>query len=157
MRDMDRWLGNGGMPILDHLGAALERYGDGWVEGGWVPTEAACNPFGGVHAGVFAVVHDALMNFAVNAGLEKGSRTRATLNLNAEYVRVARAGDRLAVRGEVVRITRQVAHAEATVRDGEGDLVSRATGTFLLERAAPSAATPSTATPSAGAPSADTA
>jgi uncharacterized protein (TIGR00369 family) len=133
-RDMDRWLGNGGMPILDLLGAALTAYGEGWVEGTWTPTAEACNPFGGVHAGTSAVLHDALMNFAVNAGLASGARTRATLDLQAAYVRGARAGDALALRGEVVRLTRQVAHAEATVRDGGGDLVSRATGTFLLER-----------------------
>jgi acyl-coenzyme A thioesterase PaaI-like protein len=31
-------------------------------------------------------------------------------------------------------MARQVAYAEATTRDGEGQLVSRATGTFLLHR-----------------------
>jgi acyl-coenzyme A thioesterase PaaI-like protein len=38
------------------------------------------------------------------------------------------------VRGEVVRMARQVAFAEATVHDPEGILISRATGTFLLYR-----------------------
>jgi uncharacterized protein (TIGR00369 family) len=124
------------MPILDVLGAALTQYGDGWVEGTWVATDVACNPFGGVHAGTSAVLHDALMTFAINSALEGGARMRATLDLQAAYVRGARVGDHLGLRGDVVRLTRQVAHAEATVRDGEGDLVSRATGTFLLERPA---------------------
>ena len=34
-------------------------------------------------------------------------------------------------------MAKQVAYGEATVRDGEGLLVSRATGTFLLHRPEP--------------------
>jgi acyl-coenzyme A thioesterase PaaI-like protein len=77
------------------------------------------------------------MNFAVNAGLEGRDRTRATLEMKTETMRVANAGDQLAVRGEVVRSAKQVAYAEATVRDATGQIVSRATGTFLLHREPP--------------------
>jgi acyl-coenzyme A thioesterase PaaI-like protein len=35
-----------------------------------------------------------------------------------------------------VRAAKQVAYAEASVRDAQGQLVSRATGTFLLQREA---------------------
>jgi acyl-coenzyme A thioesterase PaaI-like protein len=38
------------------------------------------------------------------------------------------------VRGEVVRLTRQIAYAESTITSDEGKLVSRATGTFLVHR-----------------------
>jgi len=38
------------------------------------------------------------------------------------------------VRGEVVRLTRQIAYAEATIASDEGKLVSRSTGTFLVHR-----------------------
>ena len=38
------------------------------------------------------------------------------------------------MRGDVVRMARQVAYGEATTRDAEGRLVSRSTGTFLLHR-----------------------
>jgi acyl-coenzyme A thioesterase PaaI-like protein len=54
--------------------------------------------------------------------------------MKTETMRVANAGDQLAVRGEVVRAARQVAYVEASVRDAEGQIVSRATGTFLLHR-----------------------
>ena len=133
-RDMDRWLGNGGMPILDILGAALTNYGDGWVQGSWTPTAEACNPFGTVHAGTSNVVHDALMTFAINAGLERGERSRATLDLHTSYVRSAQMNDPLVLRGDIVRLTRQVAHAEATVTNAAGDVISRSSGTFLLDR-----------------------
>jgi uncharacterized protein (TIGR00369 family) len=135
---MDRWLGDGGMPIIGALGGAFEAYGhdhDGWVSGRWVPTALACNPRGIVQAGVHAVIHDGAMNFAINAGLPKGDLARATLEMKSELLRAANAGDQLAVTGSVTRQARLVAHAEARVSDAEGRLVSRATGTFLIQRA----------------------
>jgi len=139
MRDMDRWLGDGGMAIIAAIGASLDAYGtqssgEGWVTGRWQPTVMACNPHGIVQAGVHGVVLDAAMNFAINASLEGKDRTRATLEMKTETMRVASAGDDLFVRGDVVRLAKQVAYAEASVKDPSGRLVSRATGTFLLHR-----------------------
>lgn len=136
---MDRWLGDGGMPLLGQLGASLEAYGVdgedlGWVEGTFSPGELACNPHGTVQAGVHAVLFDAAMNFAVNAALSSGDRTRGTLELKTETMRPALSGTRYALRGEVTRLARQVAFAEASLRDGDGRVISRATGTFLLDR-----------------------
>jgi uncharacterized protein (TIGR00369 family) len=134
---MGKWLGDGGMPVIGALGGAFESYGDdggGWAEGTWVPTSLACNPRGAVQAGVHAVLHDAAMNFAVNAGLPAGDHARATLELKSELFRSASAGDRLVLRGDVTRQAKLVAYAEARVRNAEGELVSRATATFLLQR-----------------------
>ena len=136
---MDRWLGDGGMPLLAGIGASLDRYGVdgedlGWVEGVITPTTLACNPHGTVQAGVHAVVLDAAMNFAINAALPGKARTRGTLDSKCETMRAAQLGATYAVRGDVTRMARQVAFAEATLRDAEGALVSRATGTFLLYR-----------------------
>ncbi len=131
---MDRWLGDGGMPIIAAIGVAFRSYGDGCVEGTWEPADIACNPHGIVQAGVHGVVLDAAMNFAVNAGLDGRDRTRATLEMKTETMLPAAVGTPYAVRGEVVRMAKQVAFAEATVRDPDGKLVSRATGTFLLHR-----------------------
>jgi len=126
------------MPVIAALGGSFDSYGaegGGWVRGTWVPTELACNPRGVVQAGVHAVLHDGAMNFAVNAGLPAADRARATLELKSELLRAATAGDRLTVRGEVTRQAKLVAYAEARVTDADGLLVSRATATFLLERA----------------------
>jgi uncharacterized protein (TIGR00369 family) len=137
---MDRWLGDGGMPIIEAVGGAFDGYGcgedgRGWVTASWQPTALACNPHGIVQAGVHSVLLDAAMNFAINTELEGRDRTRATLEMKAETMRVAKAGDQLRVEGHVVRMARQVAYAEATARDDSGELVSRSTGTFLLHRA----------------------
>jgi len=140
MKDMDRWLGDGGMPIIEAVGARFESYGcdeqgRGWVKASWSPGPLACNPHGIVQAGVHSVLLDAAMNFAINTELEGKDRTRATLEMKTETMRVAKAGEDLAVEGKVVRMARQVAYAEAAARDPEGQLVSRSTGTFLLLRA----------------------
>ena len=46
MRNLDKSLGDGGMPLLAQLGLSFERYGEGWAEATWTPTELACNPLG---------------------------------------------------------------------------------------------------------------
>jgi uncharacterized protein (TIGR00369 family) len=140
MKDMDRWLGDGGMAIIEAIGAAFDGYGDGWATASWAPTQLACNPHGYVQAGVHSVLLDAAMNFAINASLDGRDRTRSTLEMKTDTMRAANLGGAFTVRGEVSRMAKQVAYAEATVRDADGNLVSRATGTFLLHRE-PQAAT----------------
>jgi len=139
IKDMDRWLGDGGMPIIAAVGASFDDYGVdgedlGWASGSFVPTSLACNPHGIVQAGVHSLLLDAAMNFAINAAMPGRSRTRATLELKTEVMRPASVGEHYRLRGDVVRMARQVAYAEATLHDGEDRLASRSTGTFLLHR-----------------------
>lgn len=136
-KNLDRWLGDGGMPLVDALGCSFDGYGPddgGWCTATWTPTDLACNPHGIVQAGAHSVILDAAMNFALNAGLDGKDRTRATLELKTEVMRAAAAGEAVAIRGEVTRQAKQVAFAEATARDSDGRLVSRSTGTWLLHR-----------------------
>ena len=130
---MDRSLGDGGMALLGQLGIAFDSYGEGWATATWTPTALACNPAGTVHGGVYGVVHDAAMNFATNAALESGDRA-ATLELKYSTMRAAKAGDVLTVRGEVVRLARQVAYLETAIRDAAGESISTGTGTFFVRR-----------------------
>lgn len=137
---MDRWLGNGGMAMIGAIGGSFDEYGVdgedlGWVQGTFTPTPLACNPHGAVQAGVHSVMLDAAMNFAINAALVGRDRTEGTIEMTTELMRPALLEGRYGVRGEVVRMTRQIAYAEATIRSDEGKLVSRATGTFLVKRA----------------------
>jgi uncharacterized protein (TIGR00369 family) len=132
MRNLEKSLGDGGMPLLAQLGVSFERYGEGWAEATWTPTELACNPLGPVHGGVYAVVHDAAMNFATNSALERGDRS-ATLDLSYQTRRAAAAGDTLQVRGEVVQLTRSVAYVESVISNVDG--VSRGMATFAVRRA----------------------
>lgn len=139
IKDMDRWLGDGGMELIGTVGASFDAYGVdgedlGWVDGTFTPTAPACNPHGIVQAGVHGLLLDAAMNFAINAALPGRSRTRATLEMKVETMRPAVLGGSYRLRGEVVRLARQVAYAEASVSDDDGHLLSRSTGTFLLHR-----------------------
>jgi len=136
---MDRWLGDGGMAIIGAVGGSFDAYGIdgedlGWVSGTFTPLDLACNPHGSVQAGVHSVLLDAAMNFAINAALGGKDRTNATIEMTTELMRPALRGESYTVRGDVVRLTRQIAYAEATVSNVEGKLVSRATGTFLVHR-----------------------
>jgi uncharacterized protein (TIGR00369 family) len=136
---MDKALGDGGMALLGQLGVDFVRYGEGWVEADWTPTDSACNPVGAVHGGVYAVVHDAAMNFATNSALERGE-SGATISITYSTMRGAKAGAALAVRGEVVRLARQIAYLTTTITNADGEVVSTASGTFILRRREPTPA-----------------
>jgi uncharacterized protein (TIGR00369 family) len=136
---MDRWLGDGGMAIIAAVGGSFEHYGVdgedlGWASGLFTPTDLACNPHGRVQAGVHALLLDAAMNFSINAALPGRDRTQGTIEMTTELLRPATLGERYALRGEVVRLTRQIAFAEATLTSAEDKLVSRSSGTFLIQR-----------------------
>jgi uncharacterized protein (TIGR00369 family) len=136
---MDRWLGNGGMAIIDAVGASITSYGVdgedlGWAEGELNATELACNPHDGVQGGVQAILLDAIINFAINAALSGKDRTKATIEMKTEFMRGAVRGQRYTFRGEVTRIGRQVAYGESYLRDADGQVISRCTATFLLHR-----------------------
>jgi len=146
IKNMDRWLGNGGMELIGTVGGSFGDYGVdgedlGWVTGSFTPAPLACNPHGIVQAGVHGLLLDAAMNFAVNAALAGRDRSRATLEMKVETMRPASVGETYRLRGDVVRLARQVAYAEATMSNGEDQLVSRTTGTFLLYRASDEVAT----------------
>jgi len=137
---MDRWLGDGGMAIIELIGGTLTSYGVdgedlGWVEGEFTPTQLACNPHGFAQAGVQAVLLDAAINFAINAALRGKDRTKATIEMKSELMRPCVMGETYQLRGEVVRLGRQVAYGEASIVNAEGEIVSRATGSFLVHRA----------------------
>jgi uncharacterized protein (TIGR00369 family) len=132
-RDMSKWLGNGGMPLLDELGASIRDYRVGHAEGEWKPTSLCCNPQGFVQAGTFTVVLDALMNFAVLASLDPGETT-ATLEIKTSNLRPALEGHTLKCEGKVERLGSTVAFTTGAVFDDAGRVVAQATGTFFLRR-----------------------
>lgn len=139
MRNMDKWLGTGGMELIGKLGASFETYGVnennlGWVRGSWVPTELCLNPHKIAQAGVQAVLLDALMNFAVNTSLEGKDHTKATLEMKLELLRPATKGITYNLYGCISHITRQIAFGYAEISDDNANVISKSTGTFLLKR-----------------------
>ena len=78
-----------------------------------------------MHGGVYGVIFDAAMNFAVNSALESGDRG-STLDVSYQIVRAPEAGTALAVRADVVRAARSVAFVESRITDAAGDVIARA-------------------------------
>ncbi len=141
-KDMERWLGDGGMPIIGVVGGAFTAYGVdgedlGWVVGTFTPTDMACNPHGITQAGIHSLLLDAAMNFAINAALPGKARTRGTLEMKTECMRPALKGDatRCAARSSAWPSRWPTERRRCGLADGA--LVSRATGTFLLHRPDP--------------------
>ncbi len=137
---MDRWLGDGGMPIIATIGGSIDAYGVdgedlGWATGSFSPTEIACNPHGSVQAGVQTILLDAVINFAINSALRGKDRTKATIEIKTELMRPVLRGETYQLRGDVTRLGRQVAYGEGVLTNAAGDTVSRATSTFLVHRA----------------------
>lgn len=133
-RNMDRWLGDGGMPLLGALGVDLTTYTEGSVAGTWTPTPLACNPNGPVQGGTFGVVLDGVMTFATLSALERGEHC-TSLEMKISWLRGAREGHDLSVTGKVLRLARKVAFAEAKVTTIGGEIVATGSGTLLLRRA----------------------
>jgi acyl-coenzyme A thioesterase PaaI-like protein len=140
VKDMTGLFGGAGLPILDAVGVSFDDYGvedddrAGWATARWAPTPLACDEKGVVASGVFAVVLDAAMSFAVSAGLSGKDRSGGALEIKTETMRSALCDEPLSVRGAVMRRAKQVAFAEARIEDAKGRLVSRSTGTFLIQR-----------------------
>jgi uncharacterized protein (TIGR00369 family) len=133
-KNMDRWLGDGGMPVIEAIGGSIDEYGDGWCTGTWTPTKMACNPHDGVQAGVYGIMLDAAMNFAINASLEGKDRTRATLEMKTDCLKGAVLGEKLTVRGQVDRMTKVIAFSSSEIRNEKDELICRSTGTFMVHR-----------------------
>lgn len=136
MRDLDRFLGDGGMPLLAELGVSFTGYAPNESTATWTVRATCLNPAGIVQAGVHAVVLDAAMYFALVASLESGEYG-STLEMSTQTLEPARGEDQLTVQGQVTRVARTVAFCWAEVRRGE-QRISTAHATFAVRRREPS-------------------
>lgn len=88
------------------------------------------NLVGSLHGGMIATVADTAMGLAVRTALPEGSAP-VTAQMEVRFVAPVRGGTVLG-RGRVVRTGRRAAFAEADVVDGSGELVARASATFVI-------------------------
>ncbi|SDM68281.1 uncharacterized domain 1-containing protein [Allokutzneria albata] len=128
------------------VGLRVSRAAHGLVEMEWTPGETLANVVGTVHGGYTAMVLD---EACCSAGVSTGERCYpvSTLNLAVDYVRAVRPGETYAVVAEVVHSGRARLLANASVRDGEGNLVAQAHAALLPSKAQLKAATEGTTTP----------
>ena len=125
VRNLDRSLGDGGMPLLGQLGRVLRALRRGLGRGDVVADRARGQPVR--RRARRRVRRDPRRGDE----LRRQQRTRVrgpgrhARRVVPDPARATTVGDRLAVRGEVVQLTRQVAYVESTVRDADDGVVSR--------------------------------
>jgi uncharacterized protein (TIGR00369 family) len=98
---------------------------DGKSEASWTPTPDMANPFGSVHGGIIATLIDEVTGAAVISSIEAGSAP--TVSLNVEFLHAIPIGGTYIAVGEIVRIGRAMAIADARILNGEGKVLARGT------------------------------
>jgi uncharacterized protein (TIGR00369 family) len=83
-----------------------------------------------VHGGVLFTLLDTALGGAVVHSLERGKGC-ATLELKINYFRPIQHG-RIVAEGRLVNRTRSTAYAEGEVRNEEGKVLAKASGTFFI-------------------------
>ena len=105
---------------------------DGQAEMSWTPTPDMANPFGSVHGGIVATVIDELTGAAVMSSIESGSAP--TVSMNVEYLHAIPIGGIYTGVGEIVRIGRAMAIADARILNEEGKVLARGTCIYQIPR-----------------------
>jgi uncharacterized protein (TIGR00369 family) len=120
-------------PMAALIGAELVSVGEGEAVFHCTPDESTYNPMGIVHGGLLCTLLDTAAGCAVHSLLPAGAAF-SSIELKVSFVAPLRAGDRIEVRGSVLRIGGRVAFAEAHARDERERLVGHATTTLAITR-----------------------
>jgi uncharacterized protein (TIGR00369 family) len=119
-------------PYADLVGAELVEVGDGTAVFVCTPDEATLNIAGIAHGGLLA----SLMDFASGCALQSlqppGTAT-ATVEMKVNYMTPLGVGQRVEVRGRVVKAGRRIAFIEVEART-ERDLIGTASTTMVVQR-----------------------
>ena len=125
-------------PFHAGFGVHVDGAAEGAVQLSWQAGPEHLNLQGLVHGGLLATLADMAMGLAVRSALE-GGRRHVTIELSVRYLRPAHPGAVVA-EGRVVRVGRQIAFADAEVRDAAGRSLVRAGGTYSVTSGSPETA-----------------
>jgi uncharacterized protein (TIGR00369 family) len=90
------------------------------------------NPAGVLHGGIAVTMLDDIVGISV---MVLQGAYHASVNLTADFLAPAQAGDRLIARSRLVRRGKRLVNAEATLQNAQGEWVARIT-TNLIATAA---------------------
>ncbi len=119
-----------GSPFHTWAGLELISVGDGLAELGMDLRPHHFNPQGIVHGGIITAVADTAIGLALRSKLRAGL-THRTAQLNVHFLAKGEGG-RLVGRGHAVRLGQRMGYGESEVLDGTGQLLARASGTFIV-------------------------
>ena len=106
----------------------------GQVEVGFTMTDAFINMQGVLHGGAYATMLDTACGVAIRSRLDMEKYAgHATLELKTSYLKAGAPGDYLA-KGQVKRIGKSIAFADATLYNNREELVGSASATFILRQ-----------------------
>jgi len=117
-------------PCADLLGWTLLDAGGGTARIAFEGRPEFCNPAGFIQGGMLAAMLDDAMGPAVLV-MSEGRFYPVTIDMNVSYLAPAKPG-RLIGEGRVVQLGKTVGFLEASLRDGDGTLVARATSSVRL-------------------------
>ena len=104
----------------------------GQVEVGFTITDDFINMQGVLHCGAYATMLDTACGVAIRSRLDMDKFAgHATLELKTSYLKAGVPGDYLA-KGQVQRIGKSIAFADATLYNSDIELVGSASATFIL-------------------------
>jgi uncharacterized protein (TIGR00369 family) len=120
-------------PMATLIGAELMSVGEGEAVFRCTPDETTNNPLGIVHGGLLCTLLDTAAGCAVHSLLPAGAGF-SSIEIKVSFLAPLHAGDRIEVRGRVLRVGGRVAFAEAHAHDHRGQLVGHATTTLAINR-----------------------
>jgi uncharacterized protein (TIGR00369 family) len=122
-------------PMHALMNMALTEAEDGWVVFTAVPEEKHYNPQGTVHGAFTTAVLDSAMGLAVLTKLPAGVG-HTTVEFKLSFIRPMAAGSVVRGEGRVLHCGRSLATAEGRLLGSDGKLISHATTTCMVLRAA---------------------
>jgi uncharacterized protein (TIGR00369 family) len=121
-------------PIAELMGMELVSVREGEAVFRCTPDETLYSTIGMVHGGFLCTLLDSAAGCAVHTRLPAGVGY-SSVEIKVSFLKAVKAGGGpIDVRGQVLRIGRRVAFAEARATDSAGDLVGHATTSIAVVR-----------------------
>ena len=117
------------MPVVELLGINIKSVDEGRSEVELMVSESHTNTMGTIHGGIYCALADTAMGLAFASMLGEGE-TLATLELKINYLKPVWSG-KVRAMGKVVKKGRITGLVECDVMDDNGQLVARASSTFM--------------------------
>ena len=119
--------------LVELFGMEEDVLGPGRIRCRLQTDERHQNIQGVIHGVVPVALMDTAMGHALDSLLAQGEFC-STTQISVQFLRAVRPGQRIEAVGQVTRKGRRIAYLEGECRDAEGELVSRAQGTWYVGR-----------------------